>query len=292
MAELTGLSETDASNTSISGANVAENCDFNTVNDAIRNLAGMLSRAYNRLTGKYASTGAANAYVLTPSVALAAYVTGERYSFRANFANTGAATLNISALGAKNLKKYNTTGKVNVASGDIQNGQAVTVEYDGTDMVVVTPVANAGTVTSVATGGLATGGPITATGTVTVTAATQANQEAGSSGTVAVTPSVQHFHQSAAKAWVAFDPVTPSVLASYNVASVDDDATGDFGINFTTGMSSGNYAAVGMAENAAGSPRYVHSNGTNAGACEMVITTASGSIADADVAMVAIFGDL
>lgn len=138
MSEITDLSETDASNTSISGANVAENCPFSGLNNAIRNLAGMIKRGYDRLTGHYASTGSANAYVLTPDVALSAYVTGERYSFRANFANTGAATLNISSLGAKTIKRMAPVGKVDLASGDIKSGQPVTVEYDGTDMIVVT----------------------------------------------------------------------------------------------------------------------------------------------------------
>lgn len=45
-----------------------------------------------------------------------------------------------------------------------------------------------GTVTSVATGGLATGGPITATGTVTVTKATGAEIDTGTDDTKAVTP--------------------------------------------------------------------------------------------------------
>jgi hypothetical protein len=35
-------------------------------------------------------------------------------------------------------------GKADLASGDIQNGQPVTVEYDGTDLVMTTPVANIG----------------------------------------------------------------------------------------------------------------------------------------------------
>lgn len=139
--ELTGLSETDSSNTTITSASIAEGGAPSAINDAIRNLAGAVTRSYNRLTGKYASTGSSNAYVLTPSVALPAYVTGERYSFRSSFANTGAATLNISSLGAKTIKKMGTSGKADLVANDIVSGQPVTVEYDGTDMVLVTPVA-------------------------------------------------------------------------------------------------------------------------------------------------------
>ena len=70
MTELTGLSETDSANTSITGANVDEGSPMASLNDAIRNLSGAIARGYNRLTGKYASTGTAPNYVLTPTVAL------------------------------------------------------------------------------------------------------------------------------------------------------------------------------------------------------------------------------
>lgn len=141
MTEVTGLSETDGSNTSLSSIDVAEGCAPSGINDAIRAMSGMLARSYNRLTGKYASTGSANAYVVTPSVAIPAYVTGERYSFRSSFANTGSATVNISSLGAKTIKKMAQSGKANLTAGDIASGQPVTVEYDGTDMILTTPTA-------------------------------------------------------------------------------------------------------------------------------------------------------
>jgi hypothetical protein len=143
MAEISSstYSETDASNTTVSGVNIAEGCPPSGMNNMGRAILGLTARALNMLTGKYASTGSSNAYVLTPSAALGAYVTGGRYSFRANFSNTGAATLNISSLGAKTIKKYTASGKADLAADDIRSGQPVTVEYDGTDLVMVTPVA-------------------------------------------------------------------------------------------------------------------------------------------------------
>jgi hypothetical protein len=105
-------------------------------------MMGAIKRFWGRIQGEYASSGAANAYVLTPASALAAYATGERYSFRAHAVNTGAATLDVSGLGAKALKKMTATGKADLRAGDIQPGQPVTAEFDGTDLVLVTPVAN------------------------------------------------------------------------------------------------------------------------------------------------------
>jgi hypothetical protein len=46
MTELTDLSETDANNVLISGANVAEGCPPSGINNAIRNLAGLIRRAF------------------------------------------------------------------------------------------------------------------------------------------------------------------------------------------------------------------------------------------------------
>jgi hypothetical protein len=47
MTELSDLSETDASNTTITGADIAENCQPSSINNAIRNLAGLIKRAFN-----------------------------------------------------------------------------------------------------------------------------------------------------------------------------------------------------------------------------------------------------
>lgn len=87
-----------------------------------------------------ASGGSANAYTLTVAPAITAYSAGQVFGFIANFANTGSATLNVSGLGAKTIKKHD--GATNLVSGDIANGQAVTVMYDGTNMVMQSPVAN------------------------------------------------------------------------------------------------------------------------------------------------------
>ena len=144
MPELSGstYSETDASNNSASPNGMPEGMAPSGVNDSWRASMGATKRFHGRIQGMYASTGSANAYVLTYTSALAAYVTGERYSFRANFSNTGSATLNISGLGAKTIKKHSAGAKTTLSANDILSGQPVTVEYDGTDLLMVTPTAN------------------------------------------------------------------------------------------------------------------------------------------------------
>lgn len=107
-------------------------------------------------------------------------------------------------------------------------------------------------VSSVSTSGLATGGPITSTGTVTVTAASKSDQTTGTSNAVAVTPLHQQDHASAAKAWVAFN-ASGTILGSYNVTSVSRTAAGKFTVSFTTAFANTNYAAIVSSENSGNS---------------------------------------
>lgn len=91
-------------------------------------------------------------------------------------------------------------------------------------------------------------------------ATTKAEQETGV-GDNGVTTSTQQFHPSAAKAWVKFNGTgTVAISASYNVASITDNGTGDYTINFTTPFSSASYCAVltGSADN--GLPAVINAN--------------------------------
>lgn len=74
-------------------------------------------------------------------------------------------------------------------------------------------------------------------------AATQAQQETGSSTTVFVSPGRQQYHASSAKAWVkvAAASGTPSIESSYNVTSITDNGVGDYTINFTIFFSAATY---------------------------------------------------
>lgn len=72
---------------------------------------------------------------LTPS--LAAYAAGQMFYFVAAGDNTGAVTLNINSLGAKNVTKNGTTA---LSAGEIKSGQTVAVIYDGTRFQMVNPV--------------------------------------------------------------------------------------------------------------------------------------------------------
>lgn len=75
-------------------------------------------------------------------------------------------------------------------------------------------------------------------------AATQAEEETGSSTSAFTSPGTQQYHQSACKAW-AKTVKTGGVSASYNVASMTKNDTGDYTIAWTVDFSSANYTFVG-----------------------------------------------
>lgn len=78
-----------------------------------------------------------DAYAINPTPAIAAYTAGQVFHVKADVANTGAATLNVSGLGAKDIKKY---VNADLATGDIVAGQVFTVVYDGTNFQMVVPL--------------------------------------------------------------------------------------------------------------------------------------------------------
>ena len=77
-------------------------------------------------------------------------------------------------------------------------------------------------------------------------AATQAEVNALTNTTEYVAPATAAAAHWAAKAWVVFD-ATGSIKASYNVASVARNSTGDYTITFTTAMPSADYCFTGTA---------------------------------------------
>jgi len=84
--------------------------------------------------------GSADTYTASPSPAITAYATGSEFNLKVNADNTGASTLNVSAVGAKDIKKYDGAGsKVDLEAGDLQQDQYYKVIYDGTDFILNNP---------------------------------------------------------------------------------------------------------------------------------------------------------
>lgn len=107
-----------------------------------RTAIGVTPSELQNSTHVYAADNAeaSDSYEILPSPEITTYVEGQTFIFKANTANVGSSSLNISWLGPKIIKKH---GNTNLDDNDIKAGSIVTVTYDGTYFQMTSMVANA-----------------------------------------------------------------------------------------------------------------------------------------------------
>lgn len=140
--ESTNWSGTAASNNAATPDGWPENQSYGSVNNCAREMMGAIKREWDRTHFTLTSGGTADAQTLTPSPAIAGYLTGQMYGFIAGvgLTNTGAATLNVSAKGATAIKRID--GSTALSAGDITAGNMHLVVYDGTNFRLLMPQTN------------------------------------------------------------------------------------------------------------------------------------------------------
>lgn len=129
MSDVNTWSTTAANNNSAPPNGWPENMNYSDVNNAARENMAAIARWYLDTNGTLTTTGSANAYILTPNRTITAYAAGLDFVVKASFANTGAATINVSALGAKDIKNLDGAA---LASGDIAANRYYRLIYQGT----------------------------------------------------------------------------------------------------------------------------------------------------------------
>jgi hypothetical protein len=134
---LTAWSRTAANNTNANtGINFDENQAPSTVNDSARELEAQLVIGIQDSTLLYL-TGVAgtNTITATAAASMAAYVTGQRFHFIPANTNSGATTININSIGAKNIF-FNGVACV---GNEIAAGIPATITYDGVQFQLAAP---------------------------------------------------------------------------------------------------------------------------------------------------------
>jgi len=127
MSDIQTWSNTAASNNATPPNGFPEGMAPSTVNDAARELMAAVSRYRSDTDGVNTSAGT-NAITLAASRTMTAYAQGDLYTFKAGGTNTGATTLNVDSLGAKDVQ-FNGNA---CTGGEIVSGLMYTVVYDGT----------------------------------------------------------------------------------------------------------------------------------------------------------------
>jgi len=309
MSEVQTWSTTSANNNSTPPDGWPEGMQYSQVNNSARENMGAIARLYADMNGTLTSGGYANAYTLTPNRTIASYVNGLSFQFKANFTNTAAATLNVSALGAKTILDCSGTALV---SGSMQSGFYYTVRYDGTNFIllqiyVINSVASTNTNQPGSANAVKTAYDAAQTGITNAAAASAAVttldglalHKAGSetiTGVKTYQGGAEPIAKNITKIWCLFNGLATGTFApnsGHNVTSITRNGVGDYTVNFAITLSSANYAcipSVGYASNP-GCWAVIARNATATPlttTSARLITTVSGGNVDADLVCVEI----
>lgn len=123
--------------------------DLTMGNFKLRNLAAAIARTDAVNAGQVqdgtltvlSSVSGTDTITASSAPAITAYTAGQQFSLiSAGINATRVVTLNINALGAKNVMKMGPNGLVQLSPGDIQSGQIVDVYYDGTQFQLISNI--------------------------------------------------------------------------------------------------------------------------------------------------------
>jgi hypothetical protein len=233
-----------------------------------------------------------------------AYVAGMTLSFIPVNTNSGAVTLDLDGLGAKNIFVGSSTA---LSSGDLVAGRIAQIQYDGTrfqlyqssladNSVTTAKIVDLNVTTAKITDLNVTTGKL-ADSAVTAVKIADSNVTTGKIADANITAAKLDGAQSgsapiyAARAWVNFDGTgTVTIRASGNVSSITDNGTGDYTVNFATAMQDANYAATFGCKLASASSAvcYQFTASTTSSVRVRTTETSSATLFDADYVSVAI----
>ena len=259
--------------------------------------AGAQDGTYVYLT----SVAGTDTITATAALSMSAYATGQMFVFTPAATNTGATTVNLNSIGAKNVYFKGAA----CAGGELIANVPAIIAYDGTQFNIVANghavhagivnakgdliagtaadavarvavgtnnyvlIANSGATPGVswaAAESVVAAASDTAAGKLEI--AVKAEMETPASALLAVTPARVQYHPGVVKVWALFG-VAGDLVTSNNVSSITDTGTGRATVVFDTDFANGNYCVT---------TGLILSSGTNYSAYQLDGTNNVGSV--------------
>lgn len=233
--------------------NFAEGQAPSTVNNSARALMAAAAKYRNDTSGQINTGGSADAYTFTSQQTYTSLQDGITITFRASATNTGASTINVDSLGAKDLQAVDGTA---LGASALVSGSIYSATYDSGDDVWLLHRAPGGAIdtTDLADGAVTTAkiedDAVTADKIDTTTVPTLATTQTFSGvNTFSSTSGIPA--RNTAKAFATFSVSSGDVLSfnastqGYNVATIVRESQGVFTVTFTTALPTANYAVAG-----------------------------------------------
>jgi hypothetical protein len=156
---LTGSVASDGQTTPSANLPMGTFAHTNVGNATVRTMYASAGQVQDGVITYLTSVSGADTITAVGAVGMTAYATGQRFTFIAAGANTGAATININSIGAKTVTKFGATALV---AGDLASNTAYEIIYDGTQFQLLNPSYSSTVATAIANVG---GWNITPSGT-------------------------------------------------------------------------------------------------------------------------------
>ena len=134
MAEIKDYSTTAANNNSASPDGMPEGMAPSGVNNSWREGKARLKRWYEDVSAVNSLAGGTTAYTLAASRTISAYAAGDHFVAVCNATNTGASTLNVDSVGAKNIV---TTSQTALGANQLIANGIYVFSYDATNDVFI-----------------------------------------------------------------------------------------------------------------------------------------------------------
>jgi hypothetical protein len=131
-------STTNSSNATVEAISIAEGMPSPDINNALRGVMVGVKEALDLRTGAKTTGGSATVMTLTTGVSLPAYAAGQAFLVESGFTTTGALTLDVDTVGARDV----TTGDgAALVKGSMTAGGMYLLAYesDGDDFILMNP---------------------------------------------------------------------------------------------------------------------------------------------------------